>query len=389
LEQAMPDEPAAPATPPGPTADEFAAIPAPPRGKNPVVAAAVIALAALIGWHLRDDVRYAFAGRHPTDLGDARSIGARSTAGGAEGPVGGTPGVALKDNTFVTVAGQAERRYALWVEPKGERERQTIFRLFGAGTRLFVREGVNSGRDDLAERWTGRLRRFDKLPYGAALRKYYAAETQVTRYLDLDALKNVLLGAAAELRDRTGGPIAVGADEPLVVDVDVPGELKVYLTKDKFPSLADARHELEKMQLGPSPGEETKEEYVFVVPLPDARKNEIVDKLSAREIAFQPRQERYNATRAQLRFEAGAESHAEVAQSQPAALVIIGKTRVPWAHVKAVGLPSPMNVDGDAFLLIEDDAPSSYWWAPLLLALLAAFAAFNVWYLVRTLRSRA
>jgi hypothetical protein len=353
----MSDEPAAP-TPPE---DEFAAIPAAPRGKNPLLAAAVIALASIICWHLRDDIRYAFAGRTPTDLGDARSFVAR--------------GVQLEDNRYVIVAGQAERRYALWVEPKGERERQTIFRLLGAGTRLFVREGINSFRDDLSERWSGRLRRFDKLPYGTALRGYYGKETQVTRYLGLPSLKAALSGGSGGLRDRMGEPMTVASDDPLVVDVEYPGELKVYLTKDKFPSLADAKHELEKMQLAPSAGEETKDEFVFILPMPDTRKNEVISKLSEKEIPFQPREERYPATRAQLVLDGET--------------LVVGKIKVPWAHVKAVGLSSPMNVDEDAFMLIEDEAPSSFWWAPLLCALLVAFAAFNVWYLLRTLRSRA
>lgn len=356
----MSDEPAAPA-PPTHDGDEFAGIPAAPRGKNPILAAAVIALSLFICWHLRDDLRYAFAARTPTDLGDARSFVAR--------------GVQLEDNRYVIVAGQAERRYALWVEPRGERERQTIFRLLGAGTRLFVRAGDNTFRDDLAERWSGRLRRFDKLPYGAALRKYYGSETEVTRYLGLPSLRAALSsGGFGELRDRMGEPLTVAPGDALVVDVDYPGELKVYMPKDKFPSLADAHHELERMTLAPSAGEETKEEFVFLVPMPEPRKNEIIGKLSDKEIAFQPRQERYPAAgRAELRLDGDT--------------LVVGKVRVPWAHVKAVGMSKPMLIDDDAFMLVEDEAPSGFWWAPLLCALLAAFAAFNVWYLLRTLSS--
>ena len=59
----MSDEPSAPD-------DEFAALPAQRRGKSPVLALVVVALAGLIGWHLRSDVGYAFAGRQPVDLGD-------------------------------------------------------------------------------------------------------------------------------------------------------------------------------------------------------------------------------------------------------------------------------------------------------------------------------
>jgi hypothetical protein len=355
--EAMSDEPSAPS--PGDDEDLASLAPA-PRGKNPLVAAAVIALAFVIGWHLRDDARFAFASRTPTDLGDARSLAAR--------------GAALEDNHFVTVSGQAERRYALYLEPKGVRARQTVFRVLGAGKGLFVVGADSADNVNPTERWTGRLRRFDAMPYAPSLRHYYATETEVTRYLALDALKAQLTGGSAELRDRMGEPLAVRPDQNVVVDVVYPGELKVYLSKDKIPSLADARHELDRIGLQPSAGEETKDEFVFIVPMPDARKNEIVGKLSEKELAFQPHEERFTVHRGELRLDGDS-------------LEIGPRAKAPWAQVKAVGVPSPVDIGPDAFILVEGEAPSQFWWAPLILALLVAFAAFNVWYLVRAIRS--
>ncbi len=352
----MADEPG---TPPQ-AEDDLADLTPARRGQSPLVAAAVIALAAVIGWHLRDDVRFAFAGHAPTDLGDARSLAAR--------------GHALEDNSYVTVSGQAERRYALYLEPKGVRARQTIFRVLGVPHGLFICGADTSDRVDLTERWTGRLRRFDAMPYAPSLRHYYATETEVTRYLDLAALKAQLTGGSAELRDRMGEPISVGPDSNVVVDVEYPGELKVYLSKDKLPSLADARHELDRMTLAPNAGEETKDEFVFIVPMPEARKNEIVGKLSEKELSFQPRQERYPVKRGELHLEGDT-------------LQIGAKAQAPWARIKAVGVPAPVEIGDDAFLLVEGETPSQLWWAPLVLALLVAFAAFNVWYLVRAIRS--
>ncbi|MCU1279602.1 MAG: hypothetical protein JWM53_3148 [bacterium] len=354
----MSDEPAAP---PGTDGDdEFASVATSPRGKNPLVAAAVIALALVIGWHLRDDLRYAFASRTPSDLGDARTMSAR--------------GATFDDNRYVTIAGQAERRYALYVEPRGVRARQTIFRLLGAGTRLFVRASETGDRSNIAERWTGRLRRFDAMSYAPSLRHYYATETEVTRNVALDAFKAQLGGGAVELRDRMGEPITIGPDQTVVVTVDYPGELKVYLGKERFPSLPDARHELDRIGLQPSSGEETKDEFVFVVPMPDARKNEIVGKLSDKELAFQPHEERFNVKRSEL------ELHGDTLQ-------IGARAKAPWSQVQAIGVPAPVVIGGDAYILLEGEAPSEFWWAPLLFALLIGFALFNVWYLVRTIRS--
>ncbi|HEX9103074.1 MAG TPA: hypothetical protein VF997_12770 [Polyangia bacterium] len=353
----MPDEPGAPPS----DEDDLSTLAPAPRGKSPLVAAAVIALAGVIGWHVRDDARFAFAARAPADLGDARSAATR--------------GAALEDNRYVTISGQAERRYALYLEPKGVRARQTVFRVLGAPHGLFVVAADSTDRADLSERWTGRLRRFDAMSYAPSLRKYYGTETEVTRYLALDGLKAALAGGGAvELRDRMGEPLAVAPAQSVVVDVVYPGELKVYLSKEKLPSLADARHELDRVGLAPSAGEETKEEFVFIVPMPEARKNEIVGKLSEKELAFQPHEERFTVTRGELRLDGDT-------------LQIGARARAPWAQVKAVGVPAPVEIGADAFILVEGEAPAQYWWAPLLLALLVAFAAFNVWYLVRAIRS--
>src|SRR5205823_1157766 len=118
-----------------------------------------------------------------------------------------------------------------------------------------------------------------------------------------------------------------------------------------------------------------KDEFAFIVPMPEARKNEIIGKLSDKELAFQPHEERFTVTRGELRLDGDT-------------LQIGSRAKAPWAQVKAVGVPAPVEIGHDAFVLLEGDAPAQYWWAPLLLALLVAFAAFNVWYLVRAIRSQ-
>jgi hypothetical protein len=62
---------------------------------------------------------------------------------------------------------------------------------------------------------------------------------------------------------------------------------------------------------------------------------------------------------------------------------------VPWAQVTAVGVPAPVSIGPDAFILVEGERPAQFWWAPVLCLLLVTFAAFNVWYLVRSVRTRA
>src|SRR5581483_9031523 len=49
--------------------EELARLPAPKRRRNPLLAGAGIVLALVIGWHERADVRYAFRGGTPIELG--------------------------------------------------------------------------------------------------------------------------------------------------------------------------------------------------------------------------------------------------------------------------------------------------------------------------------
>lgn len=346
-------------TPATPDADEFGALPSATRPKSPLLALAVMALAAVVCWHLRHDVAYAFVGKTAVDLGDARTLAAR--------------GATLDDNRYVTISGQAERRYALYLEPRGTDPRQAFFRLFGTGTRLFVRANDNLGRASVDERWTGRLRRFDDLPFAPALRDYYAKQAEVTRYLALDSVKAVLSGGGNSLVDRGGTALTLAPDAPLVVDVAHPGELQVWLSKDKYPTLTDARHELERMKFSPSAGTDEKDEFSFILPMPEAKKNEIVGKLSDEGITLQPYRQRLSTTRAGLKLDGDS-------------LVVAGAS-IPWANVEAIGTPAPIDIGYDAFVLTEGDGPGAYWWAPLVCALLLAFALFNLWYLLRALRA--
>src|SRR5437764_15095057 len=102
--------------------EDLVNLPPPRRRRNPVLAGAGIALALLIGWHLRAEVRYAFRGGTPIELGNAHQ-----------------PSAMLEDDRYVTLAGLPDRRNALYLEPRGEKTRQTFFRLLGTGSRTFVR----------------------------------------------------------------------------------------------------------------------------------------------------------------------------------------------------------------------------------------------------------
>ena len=360
------EQPPPSAAPPGEPggADEFAGIEPAPRRRSPIAALVVVALAALLTWHLRADLRYALSSRTPADLGDARSLADRK--------------IALDDNRYVALRGQPDRRNALFIEPRGEKTRQAFFRLRGTGTRVLVRAADTAGRAELKDSWSGRLRRFDTLPWAPSLRGYYQERVQAMRYLAPDTLKAAMKGGT-NLRDRAGEPIALDASTPIAVDVSFPEHLMVTMPAEKFPTDADARHELERMGLTvvPQPTTTKKEDgqefFELLIKAPLAERNKILAKLEEKSIPFAAYEDRWSAPLAELKD--GGES------------LTVGERAVPWAQVRSAGVEAPIVIADDAFVLTEGEAPGAYWWAPALVLVLFAFAAFNVWYLLRARRA--
>ncbi len=360
------DQPPAPPQAPE-DEDEFAGVPDPPLRRNPITALIVIALAGLVVWHLRADIRYAFRGQQPEALGDARTLAGR--------------GIALEDNEFVDLRGQPDRRNALFIEPRGEKTRQTFFRLLGTHARLLVRAADTAKQPKLEDRWVGRLRRFDTLPYAAPMRDYYAHEVSAARFFTPDMLRALVQKPGdPSVHDRAGEPLALAPDSMIAIDVLYPDELVALLSREKFASLADATHEIEQLGLlGPCPqgrvgcsvvgGAETPEQYRVFVRAPAAERNAIIGKLDAAEFAFAMHQEQISAKLGELTLDGDT--------------LRAGKRVLPWAGIKAASVAEPIVIAPDAYVLAEGEAPGSFWWAPVVAALLLAFAAFNVWYLFR------
>jgi hypothetical protein len=323
-----------------------------------------VLLAALLTWHLRAELRFAFTSRTPAELGDARSLTER--------------GVALEDNRYVSLAGQPDRRNSLYIEPRGEKTRQAFFRLLGTGSRVFVRAADSSGRAGLKDAWTGRLRRFDTLPYAPSLRAYYHDKVEARRYLAPDTVKAAIKGATG-LRDRAGEPIELQPTTELSVDVSFPEELAVTMPAEKFPTDLDARHELERLGLTviPTPTTVRKEEgqdyFTLLIRAPLAQRNAILGKLDEKNIPFAAYEDRWTAKLSDLKDAADG--------------LHVGERTVPWPQVRSAGLDAPIVIADDAFVLTEGEAPGGYWWAPALVLVLLAFVGFNVWYLLRARRA--
>jgi|GEM_PF-3230105 len=359
-------------------AEEFARLPASPR-RRPAASAIVLILGGFIAFHLRTDIQYAFSKHTAVELGDARTLQTR--------------GVALDDNRYVHLSGQPDRRNSLYLEPRGDQHRQTFFRLLGAGGQVLVRALDTSERADVADSWSGRLRRVDQLPYAPSLREHYEKKVTARRYLAPDVFKQVLGGTSA-VRDRAGEPLTLGADVVFSLDWNRSGRLRVLLPKDKFAAAADAQKEVERLGLSVEPDYATVDAYAVTVAAPLAERNSVIAKLDTlaenSQLVWQAADLRLVATRGQLhateagvQMTDGAAITSDAASHKPSILPLV----VPWAELSAASVEEAVKLPADAFILTEGEDPSAVWWAPAVAALLLGLMLWNAAYLVRGRRA--
>ena len=189
------------------------------------MALAVIALAAVVCWHLRDDVRLRLRRQHADR---PRRRAARC----------GARGVALEDNRYVTVCRPG--RAPLRAVPRAQGRARAPDHLprcsaparacsSAPTTPRTAPTSTNAGPAGCVAS--------THMPYAAvAARLLRQPRPRSPATSTLGALKAALSGGAHELRDRIGEPLTRRRPtRTLVVDVVYPGELKVYLSKDKYP----------------------------------------------------------------------------------------------------------------------------------------------------------
>jgi hypothetical protein len=397
---------------------ELLKLPVPLPRRHPFVAVAVLIVAGLLLYRLRGDISYALKPAEPVDVGSAA----------AALKVGK---LAQHIDGYVRLGGMPDRRNALAFDPKGGRVRNHVFRLLGTGTRVFVAQ-VGTPTAEASNQFTGRLRRFDEVSFADAVSAAYG-QTLAMRALDLGRLKALPGGPLAQplqTVDRAGEPISVDKDRELLIDVLFSDDVRVLLSKEKFPSEPDARYEVERLGVVHGPGLETRDGFGYVLRLPaqGPERQKLLAQLDAQGMFFQRRVETYRVPAASVqvtqaglqipgpdalpqpvRYQAPAPPPATVPAPTPAGapsgtapapaanppvapetaklLVPIKEqaTLLGWDQVQAVQLSEPLTVPSDALLLLDGEAPSGAMWTLPIALLLLLFVAFNVWYLLRAL----
>ncbi len=422
-------EPGAP-VPPDAIDPELLKLSVPLPRRHPLVAVAVLLVGALLLYRMRTDLTYAMQPAAPRELGEA-AVALRS--GKLAEAAGG----------YVRVSGLPDRRNALAFDPKGSRLRTQVFRILGTGGAaskvLVATPGVAAQLAD--NHFTGRLRRFDEVYFADAVADYFK-QTQALRALDLGRLKALPAGPLPQplaTTDRSGEPLQVGKDQELLIDVLFADDLRVLLSKDKFPSEPDARREIERVGLPHGPGIETKDGFGYVLRLPPhgLARQRVLAQIDGLGIWLWHRIETYrvplgalsvtpaglvlpgpDALAQPVRYQltaappppageappgAGAADAAAgtapTAGAEPPAAAPPGTQQLApqkeqttvllWEQVQAVQVSEPLTVPADAWLILDGESPRSALWTLPVSALLALFMAFNIWYLLRSLGKSA
>lgn len=402
----------------------------PPQRRHPLVAVAVLLVSLLLLYKLRADISYALLPEQPVALGVA------------DGALGGK--LAGQGDKFVRVFGLPDHRNSVAYDPKGGRGRVQVFRVAGTATKLLVARKVSLSAD-VANEFSGRLRPISDVWFADALRSYFG-QTQALRAMDLDRLKAVPAGKLPlplSILDRSGQPLSVSKEQELLIDVLFDDDVRVLLSKEKFPSEPDARYEVERLGLPHGPGIETRDGFGYVLRLPPKgpARQKILAQIDSLGIWLWHRIETYRvpselislvadgveipgpeSLQQPVRYRsptvapaanpvagspaaagsvsptaptAAATPDAGTAQAaQPAAVdsKLLQAIREPttllsWNEVQAVQVSEPLRIPSDAFVLFDGETPKQLQWAPPVAALLALFVLLNIYYLIR-LRSR-
>ncbi len=150
-------------TAPAPSdADEFAAIPAPRYGRNPLIAVVSIGLSLAILWPLRGQLVYSLSSRQPLEVAAQALV---------------APGTAPPVDRFVHLGGIAERASSVLIDTMGSHKFRHAYPLVGTELGVWVVRRMGDVRlaDAQAEAYTGRLQTFDSLSFAGTLRRAYEA----------------------------------------------------------------------------------------------------------------------------------------------------------------------------------------------------------------------
>ena len=397
-----------------PGADEFEGVEPPRRMKSPVLAVLAAAIAGYLMFHLRTDFGYWMQSKTPQELGDARAAVAKLPP----------------PNRYVALSGAPDRSNAAMLDTRGKDEYRQMMRLLGTDSRILVLRTFGKIPNDrtLADKFSGRLVAFDDMSFAQSIREWFRTRVVATHFFD----PKQLAGGPADVKDLAGDRVHLTAESRVALDMTFPDVYRIEMPLEKFPTADTARAAIAKagfdqIEPAPLPVELAATADMFVLtgrPRPEVREGVIktIESSSAKSkvvpdpadpavlyVAIPKSVYEGDLARAQrhlenIGFEGAAPPplafHAHVATGKRDAAIealdplvgvqprtetwertygqIQSAKDLDFARVARAKLIEPLVIPQGAQVVVESDAPSAYWYVPVVYVLLILFLGFNL-----------
>jgi hypothetical protein len=249
---------------------------------------------------------------------------------------------------------------------------------------------------------------FSDLSFETSIRSYSASHVSATHFFRADELRRAVAvtaagrgggaGAVVTIRDLTGDPVTLGANDLVAIDLARPEEIRIHFPPDKLGSEPLARTEVEKrggivissagVPSPPGPGG-----VDVVARFPPERRQAALDEIGDLDRRIEIREARQTFTvrladvadggdalilKTPQKGEAEGAGESEGGGGQP--------QRLPLAQIPAIRTLAAVQIPADAWLLIENDRPRDHLHTVLFGAVLLLFAAVNLIGLIGGLR---
>ncbi len=242
----------------------------------------------------------------------------------------------------------------------------------GTGEKLWLVLSGNGWDAPTTGAYSGRLRPLAELPFADAIREYAAKNPRPV----FAAASAVRAGFATGKVATVGGEtVAVKDSDRVAFELIEPNTVAIMATfEDKLPNAAAWTTALAKAGITPfaAPTATTEQARFEVAGTLD----DISAKLKAAELFAA------NVERVTRHYET---TWGELKQSSPAGLAVKG-TAVPDNEVDLVGLYVERGIPSDAYALLTDEKPETYWYVLPVTIALAVIALIFAWALVRAVK---
>lgn len=351
---------------PGGVDPELIALSRPRARVGPVLGVSIIALCVYLIAAMWADLTFSLGGSDPSELAGWTEL--------VEGD---------HDNAFVSVTAPPDRSFAAQLAAgKTGVGGHRMMPVQGSDDRVWLYTDSNPWSPSAVqydERYTGRVRRIDDLPFSDTLRAYLAAQSATPRYVEPARVREALGAGADRIEDPAGGVITVQPGAPVAVVATVPGQIELLaMSTDDRPDAAS--WELALANAGVlAPGERavggTEQVFRFLLRT-ELGLDELRAKLAAAQlfaVTARPVTVRRTATWAELESTAqGLRVRDELA---------------PWDDIVSITVTVRHALPAGAVVVLTDEQPGNYWYVLPLAIVLALFAALFAWGLVRTFRA--